>query len=50
MSLTTYNLIWNLLELILPNYLERRKKVVKKIFIEYMKDTEFQKKIDPLEH
>ena len=26
MSLTTYNLIWNLLELILPNYLERRKK------------------------
>ena len=26
MSLTTYNLIWNFLELILPNYLERRKK------------------------
>ena len=49
MSLTTYNFLWGMIKFILPNYLERRQKKERKIYIELMKDLEFQKIIDHME-
>ena len=43
MTLSIYNFLWGILKLFLPSYLERRKKKVKKINIDLMKDMEFQK-------